>query len=169
MPADPPPPPEPPRVYPDIAMSRRLARVTDDLVRIPGTGIGIGLDALVGLVPGIGDVVGTGLSAAIMADAVRQRVPLHVLARMGWNLLVDALLGFVPVVGDAADVLHRANRKNFRLLERCVIENRHVDASARTYGVLAVAMVIGFIAVALALAGLLIWGLVAGLGALLGR
>lgn len=156
------------RAYPDIAMSRNLARVTDDLVRIPGTNFGIGLDAMVGLVPGIGDVVGTGLSAAIMADAVRQRVPLHILARMGWNVLVDALLGFVPVVGDAADVLHRANRKNYRLLERCVAEDKHVDASVRTYVALAVSMVIGFIGVALVLAGLLIWGLIAGLGALLG-
>lgn len=158
-----------PRVYPDIAMSRQLARVTDDLVRIPGTGIGIGLDALVGLVPGIGDVVGTGLSAAIMTDAVRQRVPLHILARMGWNVIVDALLGFVPVVGDAADVLHRANRKNYRLLERCVAENRHVDTSVKTYVALAVTMVVVSVVVALVLAGLLIWGLIASVGALVNR
>lgn len=111
-------------------------------------------------------MVGTGLSAAIMTDAVRQRVPLTVLARMGWNMVFDTLLGFLPVVGDAADVLHRANRKNYRLLERCVAENRHVDVGVRSYLAWALALVIGSVVVALVLIGLLIWGIVAGLGAL---
>lgn len=154
------------RVYPEIAMSRTLARFSDDLVKIPGTDIGIGADALVGLIPGIGDIVGTGLSSAIMVDAVRQRVPIPVLARMGWNLLVDTGLGFVPVVGDAADVMHRANRKNHRLLEKCVAEGRHVDVSAKGYLGLAVATVVGFVLVSLVLVGLLIWGIVSGIGAI---
>lgn len=159
--------PRVPRTYPDIAMSRSLARFSDDLVRVPGTQIGIGADAVIGLVPGVGDLMGTGLSGIIMVDAVRQRVPLPVLARMGVNLLVDTGLGFVPVVGDAADVVHRANRKNYRLLERCVAENRHVDVSARGYLGLAIAMVVGFVVVSLALVGLLVWGLIAGIGALI--
>ncbi|MBB1501842.1 DUF4112 domain-containing protein [Propioniciclava sp. MC1683] len=154
------------RVYPEIATSRTLARFSDDLVKIPGTDIGIGADALVGLIPGIGDIVGTGLSSAIMVDAVRQRVPIPVLARMGWNLLVDTGLGFVPVVGDAADVMHRANRKNYRLLEKCVAEGRHVDVSAKGYLGLAVATVVGFVLVSLVLVGLLIWGIVSGIGAI---
>ncbi|QTE26575.1 DUF4112 domain-containing protein [Propioniciclava sp. MC1595] len=154
------------RVYPEIAMSRTLARFSDDLGKIPGTDIGIGADALVGLIPGIGDIVGTGLSSAIMVDAVRQRVPIPVLARMGWNLLVDTGLGFVPVVGDAADVMHRANRKNYRLLEKCVAEGRHVDVSAKGYLGLAVATVVGFVLVSLVLVGLLIWGIVSGIGAI---
>ena len=154
------------RVYPEIAMSRTLARFSDDLVKIPGTDIGIGADALVRLIPGIGDIVGTGLSSAIMVDAVRQRVPIPVLARMGWNLLVDTGLGFVPVVGDAADVMHRANRKNYRLLEKCVAEGRHVDVSAKGYLGLAVATVVGFVLVSLVLVGLLIWGIVSGIGAI---
>lgn len=160
-----PPAAEPHRVYPEISMSRTLARFSDDLVKIPGTNIGLGADAVVGLIPGIGDLIGTGLSSAIMVDAVRQRVPIPVLARMGWNLLVDTGLGFVPVVGDAADVLHRANRKNYRLLEQCVAEGRHVDVSAKGYVGLAAATVFGFVAVSLVLVGLLIWGIVAGIGA----
>lgn len=159
--------PEVQRVYPEIAMSRALARFSDDLVKIPGTNVGIGADAVVGLIPGVGDLIGTGLSSAIMVDAVRQRVPIPVLARMGWNLLVDTGLGFVPVVGDAADVVHRANRKNYRLLEQCVAEGRHVDVSAKGYLGLAVATVFGFVAVSLVLVGLLIWGVIAGVGALL--
>lgn len=155
------------REWPEIRMSRSLARFSDDLVKVPGTDLGIGLDAIVGLVPGIGDVFGTSLSAAIMTDAVRQRVPLTVLARMGWNMVLDVLLGLVPVVGDAADVLHRANRKNYRLLERCVAENRHIDVSVRSYFLLAALMVVGSVLVALALGIFIVWAVVSGLISLL--
>jgi hypothetical protein len=102
----------------DVTLSRQLARVMDDAVTVPGTRIGLGLDAVIGLVPGIGDVVGSALSGVIVRDAVRARVPLVVLARMGLNLVIDALLGLVPGVGDLLDVAHRANRKNLRLLLR---------------------------------------------------
>ena len=102
----------------DVTLSRRLARVMDDAVTVPGTRIGVGLDAVIGLVPGIGDAVGSALSSIIVRDAVRARVPMVVLARMGLNLVVDALLGLVPGLGDVLDVAHRANRKNLRLLLR---------------------------------------------------
>lgn len=100
----------------DVTASRRLARVMDDAVTVPGTQIGVGLDAVIGLVPGIGDALGSALSSIIVRDAVRARVPMVVLARMGLNLVLDALLGLVPGVGDLLDVAHRANRKNLRLL-----------------------------------------------------
>ena len=102
----------------DVATSRQLARVMDDAVTIPGTRIGLGLDAVIGLVPVVGDAVGSALSSVIVRDAIRARVPMVVLAVMGLNLVVDAVLGFVPGVGDVLDVAHRANRKNLRLLLR---------------------------------------------------
>lgn len=105
---------------PDLVLTRRLARLMDDLVTVPGTRVGLGLDALIGLLPGVGDLIGSTLSGAIVFDAVRHRVPVPVLARMGLNLLVDAVLGLVPAVGDLLDVAHRANRKNLRLLEVAV-------------------------------------------------
>ncbi|WP_200948081.1 DUF4112 domain-containing protein [Nocardioides sp. Soil774] len=102
----------------DVALSRQVARVMDDAVTVPGTRIGVGLDAVIGLVPGIGDALGSALSTVIVRDAVRARVPMVVLARMGLNLLLDAVLGLVPGIGDLLDVAHRANRKNLRLLLR---------------------------------------------------
>ncbi|PKH42879.1 DUF4112 domain-containing protein [Nocardioides alpinus] len=99
-------------------MSRQLARVMDDAVTVPGTHIGLGLDALIGLIPGIGDAFGSALSSVIVRDAIRARVPMVVLARMGLNLIIDAVLGLVPGLGDLLDVAHRANRKNLRLLIR---------------------------------------------------
>jgi Domain of unknown function (DUF4112) len=128
------PPPEPDR----LRLSRRLAFLLDDLVRIPGTRRGIGLDALIGLVPGIGDVVGSGLSGAIMFEAVRARVPIPVLALMAWNLLLDALLGLVPFLGDLVDVAHRANRRNYLLLVRAVEKNP--DPGPPSVGYLAAAL-----------------------------
>ena len=108
---------------PRLRVSRRLAILLDDLVRIPGTKQGVGLDALLGLVPGFGDLLGSGISGAIMFDAVRARVPVPLLAQMAWNLLLDAALGLVPLVGDVADVAHRANVRNYRLLEKAVAAN----------------------------------------------
>ena len=111
-----PPPPLSRELEQRRARHRRLARVMDEAVRIPGTSITIGLDPVIGLLPGVGDLAGSAISSVIITDAVRSRVPIPVLARMGWNIIVDALLGLIPFIGDAADVLHRAHRKNSRLL-----------------------------------------------------
>jgi hypothetical protein len=144
----------------DLAMSRRLARLMDDLVTVPGTSVGLGLDALIGLVPGIGDVVGSTLSGAIVYDAVRCRVPIPVLARMGWNLVLDAGLGVVPGVGDLLDVAHRANRKNLRLLEAAVAANPHPGPPSLGY-LLAAAVLVVLPLVAAFLIGILaLWFLV---------
>ena len=114
----------------------------DDLVRIPGTRQGVGLDAVVGLIPGFGDLLGSGISGAIMFDAVRARVPVPVLARMAWNLLIDALLGLVPFVGDFIDVAHRANRRNYRLLEAAVAANPDPDPPTAGYLAAALALTV---------------------------
>jgi hypothetical protein len=121
-------------------LSRRLARVMDDLVTIPGTRFGLGLDALIGLIPGIGDLIGSTLGGAVVFDAVRLRVPIPVLARMGFNLLVDAVLGLVPTIGDLLDVAHRANRKNLHLLERALVE--HPDPRPPSIGYVLAAVVL---------------------------
>lgn len=133
-----------------LALSRRLAVVMDDLVPIPGTRRGIGLDALIGLVPGIGDLAGSGISAVIMYTAVRSRVPVPVLARMAWNLLLDAVLGLVPVAGDLADVAHRANLRNYRLLEAAVAADP--DPKPPTAGYLLAALLLTVLPLVLAVA-----------------
>jgi hypothetical protein len=124
----------------DVALSRQVAKVMDDAVTVPGTRIGLGLDALIGLVPGIGDALGSALSTVIVRDAVRARVPMVVLARMGLNLLVDAVLGLVPGVGDLLDVAHRANRMNLRLLLREIEREPLREPPTTAYVVGAVAL-----------------------------
>lgn len=96
----------------------QLSRLMDGLFRIPGTGWRIGLDALVGLIPGVGDVATTAVSFYILAAGVRYRVPKVTLLRMAANIGVDYVLGSVPVVGDLFDVAWKSNQMNVELLRR---------------------------------------------------
>ncbi|MFN0051489.1 MAG: DUF4112 domain-containing protein [Planctomycetales bacterium] len=95
-----------------------LARWMDSVFEIPGTGIRFGLDAIIGLVPGIGDALTSLVSMYILKVAARRGVPRVVLVRMTINLAIDYLAGSLPIVGDAFDVYWKANVKNVELLRR---------------------------------------------------
>src|SRR5687768_7860548 len=92
-----------------------LANIMDTAIVLPGN-IRIGADAVIGLLPGIGDAVTTGLSLWIVKEAHALSVPKHILTRMIGNVAVDAFTGVVPVLGDAFDMFWRANRRNVKLL-----------------------------------------------------
>ena len=135
----------------------QLSRLMDGLFRIPGTGWRIGLDALVGLVPGVGDFATTAVSFYILAAGVRYRVPKATLLRMAANVGVDYLLGAVPVVGDLFDVAWKSNQMNVELLRRRASVTAEEATSGRTsdwlfLGVILVAlllMLIGSVVVSL--------------------
>jgi hypothetical protein len=97
---------------------RRLARLFDSAFRIPGTQITFGIDPLIGLVPGLGDLASPLLTVAILWHAAKLRVPKVVLARMVLNALIDAGVGAIPVAGDLFDFAWRATEWNMALLER---------------------------------------------------
>ena len=98
--------------------TERLGWLLDDLFRVPVLGWRFGLDALVGLIPGVGDT-GTALASFyILASAVRHGVPKITLMRMGMNIGFDYLLGSLPLVGDLADVWWKSNQKNIALLRK---------------------------------------------------
>jgi Domain of unknown function (DUF4112) len=99
-----------------IARIDALATLLDTALVIPGTGVRFGLDALIGLVPGVGDIITTALSLFIVHEAHQLGAPGHVIARMLGNVALDGVFGAVPLVGDAFDVVWRANRRNMRLL-----------------------------------------------------
>jgi hypothetical protein len=109
-----------PDTPPGLRRARRVATLLDDAVTIPGIGVKIGLDSVVGLLPVSGDIAAGVLSLYIVAEAVRAGVPGTVVLRMLFNIAVDTAVGSVPVVGDAFDVLWKANRRNVRLFERAV-------------------------------------------------
>jgi hypothetical protein len=96
---------------------RALARLMDESIPIPGTTIKLGLDSLVGFIPGVGDLIGAALSAYIIREASQMGVPKMLVARMVANAAIDLFGGAVPVVGDLFDVAWKANMKNVDLLE----------------------------------------------------
>jgi hypothetical protein len=96
----------------------RLGWLMDDLFRVPVLGWRFGLDALVGLIPGIGDTSTALVSFYILVAAVRYRVPKITMLRMGLNIGIDYLLGSLPLVGDVADAWWKSNQKNLDLMRR---------------------------------------------------
>lgn len=101
-----------------------LAHVLDDWLRIPGTSVRFGLDAIVGLVPVVGDVAGGIASCVMLAAAWSRGVPYIGLTRMAANIGIEVIVGSIPFVGDAFDVAWKANRRNYRLLTRHVQQPR---------------------------------------------
>jgi hypothetical protein len=96
----------------------RLGWLMDDLFRIPVVGWRFGLDALIGLIPGLGDTSTALVSFYILAAAVRYRVPKITMLRMGLNIGIDYLFGSLPFVGDLADAWWKSNQMNLDLLRR---------------------------------------------------
>ena len=121
------------------ARARALAKMLDAAIRVPGTGRTIGLDPILGLVPGLGDLAGAVLSGYIVLTAARLGAPKTVLAKMLLNLGTDTLVGSVPVLGDLFDVGFRANIRNSELLDRHLGQ----PEQARRVSRLSVAAVVG--------------------------
>lgn len=109
----------------------RLAWWLDSSIVVPGTRFRIGLDALIGLVPGIGDLVGTGLSAYIVAAAARRGLPGSVLLRMAFNVGLEAIVGAVPILGDLFDAAWKANQRNVALLRQYSAVPQRARAQSR--------------------------------------
>jgi Domain of unknown function (DUF4112) len=94
----------------------RLAWWLDNAITVPGTRFRIGFDALIGLIPGVGDLIGALLSSYIIAVAASQGLPPSALARMAINVGLEAIVGVVPIVGDLFDAVWKANQRNIRLM-----------------------------------------------------
>ena len=140
----------------DLIALRKFARLMDEAFPLPGTNIRVGLDAVIGLIPGIGDVVGGVLSTWIIVGALRHRVPARIIARMVLNICIDLLFGAVPVAGDVFDFLFEENMKNMRLLE--LHRDRRRPPRTTTQIAFVAALILGFI---ITVALLLVAGFVA--------
>jgi hypothetical protein len=120
----------------------------DDIVRIPGTGIRVGIDSIIGfIVPGAGDVVGGASAIALLIVAAKTGVPKIVMLRMVVNMAVDAVFGAIPIIGDIFDIAWKANRKNLELVRRYQSGPRR--PSATDYLVVLLAVVVALLALAL--------------------
>ena len=111
-------PTDPPEAPPGLRRARRLARLMDASLGVPFTRFRFGVDALLGLAPGIGDAAGAAIAAYIVGVGVRLGVSRRTLLRMLRNIGVEAIGGSVPGVGDIFDAAYKANVKNVALIER---------------------------------------------------
>ncbi len=111
-----------------------LARLMDGSFVVPGTNIRFGLDAIVGLVPVVGDLLGGCISSYLIWEARRLNAPKRVIGRMMVNTLVDTTLGTIPILGDVFDVAFRANMKNMGLLRRHLERSGGLSKSAMIDG-----------------------------------
>lgn len=93
-----------------------LAWLLDNSIRIPIIGYRIGLDAILGLIPGIGDATGALMSGYIFLSAIKMKAPLSVLSRMGMNIVVELVVGMIPILGDVFDATFKANARNMDLI-----------------------------------------------------
>jgi uncharacterized protein DUF4112 len=145
---------------------RMLGKLLDSSITVPGTNWKFGLDPIIGLIPGIGDLAGAVLSGYIVLEAVRAEIPTFTLVRMLVNVGIDTLLGAVPALGDLFDAAWKANTMNVALLERhlSTTDAATTPKGRNVLGVLAVAIIALVIIVGAGLAlgifaARLLWGL----------
>ncbi|MCU1226439.1 MAG: hypothetical protein JWQ42_4532 [Edaphobacter sp.] len=101
-----------------------LSHVLDDFIKVPGTSIRFGLDGIVGVIPGIGDVIGGIASCIIIVAAWIRGVSYGTVLRMVANVGIEVVVGSIPVLGDMFDIAWRANRRNYALLTGSIYEPR---------------------------------------------
>ena len=142
----------------------QLARVLDTALRIPGTRIRFGLDAILGIIPGVGDAIGALLGGYILWTAARAGAPRLVLGRMLANIGVDAIVGAVPVAGTVFDVAFKAHRRNAQLLADWSVGPAAVETRQRRLVLALVMSLLGLVLVAAAALAFGIWALLRLLG-----
>lgn len=128
----------------DLQKVRRLAWWLDAAVPLPG-GFRIGLDGLIGLIPGVGDAAGAAASSYILVQARKMGVPPIVMARMVGNVLLEMIIGVIPLIGDLFDITFRANLRNVDLMQRSITHGKTTKKTSGLVVVLGViAVVFGF-------------------------
>lgn len=130
-----------------------LAELLDESIRIPGIGYRIGYDALMGLIPGIGDFAGLAFGTYIVVESARFKVPRSTLLRMIANVLLDAAVGTIPLIGDLFDAVYKPNLRNLRLLHARLTDRESAPRSDRLFFSLLIAIPIAGAILLVALLG----------------
>ncbi len=139
------------------AFADSLARLLDAAVQIPGTSIRVGLDALLGLIPGLGDAIANLIGSTILCLAVKLKAPKIVIIRMALNMGINTVVGSFPVLGDLFSIWFRSNLKNAELLRRYT-SNRPSRATPGDW-VFVIGLLIGTFAIAIGTLALLLLGI----------
>jgi hypothetical protein len=115
-----------------IRRLRSLANLFDSAIPLPG-GLRVGLDPIIGVIPGIGDAIGAMVAVFILSEAASIGVPRSILWRMMGNVLLDSLIGTIPLAGDLFDFAFKANSRNVDLLERHHLDPKGTQQSSRLF------------------------------------
>lgn len=102
---------------------RQLSENLDESFTIPGTNIKFGIDALIGLVPGGGDLIGGLFSLYILRTAIKMKMPKSAILSIMFNIILDTTIGIVPVVGDIFDIFWKSNKRNMRIIEKHLVKS----------------------------------------------
>ena len=124
---------------------KQLAWLLDSSIPIPGTSFTIGVEALIGLIPVLGDFMGVLLSSYILKEAARLGAPKVVLARMASNVLVEGLVGIIPFAGDVFDAAWKANQRNVRLLNAWLDHPKKTARSSSAFAAVLISAVVGLL------------------------
>jgi hypothetical protein len=136
-----------------LAALRKIARLLDSALVVPGTAYRIGLDPILGVIPGLGDLVSPLFTLAILWHARDLRVPRVVQLRMIINVAIDAIVGAVPLVGDLFDFAWKANLRNLALLERHAADPRRASAGDWLFVVMVTLVVVAIAVLPFLIAG----------------
>lgn len=137
-----------------------LAWLLDNSIKIPGTSWRIGLDGIIGLIPGIGDLAAGGLSSYILYQALKLKVPRAIIARMALNVLLESVIGVIPILGDLFDFVFKANQRNVNLMRKYVLNPRDTTRQS----LLSLIFLLVFFVIVL---GFMVWGMFALVAALI--
>ena len=116
----------------ELDQAQALANITDTAVTLPIVGVKVGLDFLIGLIPGVGDAIMTLVALRIVHLGRKMGMPKPIQKIMLRNALVDFGLGFLPVVGDLIDIWFKANKRNVRIMEHWWLKQNHADLKRNT-------------------------------------
>lgn len=122
-----------PKDAPASEASHIVAKWMDEILRIPGTNIRIGLDPIIGLFPGVGDFLASSVGLVLVTEGVRSRLPISVLMRMGSNVLINTVVSSVPIAGDFFSVWFKSNKRNLALLNRWKTGDQSVKRGSRLF------------------------------------
>jgi hypothetical protein len=125
---------------------KQLAWLLDSSLPVPGTRLTVGLDAVIGLLPFLGDLVGVVLSSYILSQAAKLGAPRSVLWRMALNVAIEGVIGIVPFAGDLFDAAFKANQRNVRLLADWIDQPKPTERATRAFGALLVLAAVGLFA-----------------------
>jgi len=101
-----------------------LSKRLDDSIKIPGTNQKFGIDAIVGIIPILGDFIGVIFSVYIMYSGIKMGVSSKIVKKMAANIAIEFIIGSIPIIGDIFDALWKANKRNVELIEEATIENQ---------------------------------------------